>query len=163
MTRIMITLRKVQQSDLDTVYAWENNSELWAVSEQKGPFTMEEIKSFLEECVDESNMEISRWIICLHEKSIGAVDLFNLDMANGKCGLGIFISEVPFRNRGYATIALRLMITKLKDYGIRSVDAIIYDDNRPSIKLFLGTGFVPVQSLNFNEKKATRYTLSLTE
>jgi diamine N-acetyltransferase len=159
----MITLRKLLYYDLDTVFRWENNPELWAVSEQKGPFSQDEIKAFVEKCLDEENPEITRWIICWNEEPIGAVDLFDLNPGKGTCGIGIFISDKQFRNRGYAGIALRIMIATLKDRPIQKLEAIIHDDNRPSVKLFLGHGFMPAHSLYYNQKKATCYSLRISE
>jgi diamine N-acetyltransferase len=158
----MISLRSLQMGDLELVYEWENNPELWSVSEQKGPFSMRDIEAFVEKCLDENNTEIKRLIILLQDHAIGAVDLFEIHKTWGQCGIGIFINDKRHRNRGYATIALQLAISYVRQAGIKKVSAIIYEDNRPSSRLFLAAGFRPDDTLFYNEKRAIRYSLSFT-
>jgi diamine N-acetyltransferase len=157
----MITLRALRLADLEMVYQWENNPELWSVSEQKGPFSRAEIEAFVEKCVDESNPEITRWLICIGEHAIGAVDLFDMDNKLNQCGIGIFIIDQRNRNHGYATMALKSALTRLSRSGIENVIAIIFDDNQASRRLFLRAGFSPGRSLIYNGKHATRFSLSL--
>jgi RimJ/RimL family protein N-acetyltransferase len=157
----MITLRALRLDDLQMVFEWENTPELWAVSEQRGPFTTAEIEAFVEKCIDDSNSEITRWIICKGELEIGAIDLFDMNKTLRQCGIGIFIVDAINRNRGYAEMALKSMLTELSKQGIRRVSAIIFDDNKRSRKLFSKTGFEPLRAMTYNGKQATQFSLSL--
>ena len=132
----MTEIRPLSANDFDLVYAWENNPDLWGVSEQQGPFTEAEISSFMNRCLDEAEYEIERWVIISNGACIGAVDLFDYDQESQSCGLGIFITDEHHRTRGHATRALGLVIEMLGERHCQIIRALIYPDNHASIRLF---------------------------
>ncbi len=153
----MISLRQLTQDDFDLIYEWENLPELWNVSEQQGPFSKEEIQSFLDKCLDNTNPEIERMLICLDSFPIGAVDLFNFDKSNRCCGIGIFITTVENRKKGYGSIALKQAIQQLKIRGCAVISCIIYADNISSKRLFLNAGFAEGAATLFKGKPAQQF------
>jgi diamine N-acetyltransferase len=159
----MITLRPLAAGDVDVVFRWENLPELWQVSEQTGPFSREEIFEFHSRCIDSSNHEITRWLICCDSIPIGAVDVFDFDRKSGNCGLGIFIADSHMRRKGHATKALALALGLLQNEGCVLVKAIIYDDNSESIRLFIRAGFIAGGSFTYKGKPAHQYICNLSK
>jgi RimJ/RimL family protein N-acetyltransferase len=132
----MTRIRPLIEEDFSFVLEWENTPELWRVSEQTGPFTEQEIYDFMKRCLDVNHTEIERWVILDEQHPIGALDIFDMDMAASSCGLGIFITHAQDRLKGHATHALREGIHMLKVRGCKLVKALIYADNETSIRLF---------------------------
>lgn len=132
----MTHLRPLQIEDLDLIQQWENIPELWEVSEQRGPFSEEDVESFVLRCLDHSDFEIERWIIMKGEESIGAVDFFDYDSKTYTCGIGIFIVHSKDRLQGHACRALELALQLLRERACRLVRAIVYIDNTSSTRLF---------------------------
>lgn len=139
-----IFLREVQPSDLEVLLEWENNPEHWKVSGTVKPFTTEEMWSFV---TDESSFIQTgqkRWMICLEEllTPIGAIDLFAADFVHGCAGVGVLISEPKFRNKGFATQALELLIElSINEFNFYNLSCSIHADNSASIELFKKVGF----------------------
>ncbi len=132
----MTQLRPLVGDDFELISTWENIPELWRVSEQIGPFSEDEISSFMNRCLDETNTEIERWIIVANDEPVGAVDLFDYDWLNKSCGIGIFITDPINRCKGHAARGLEQALDILKERRCRIVRAMIYTDNHASIRLF---------------------------
>jgi len=153
----MISLRPLQANDFELLVIWENLPELWRVSEQQGPFEKEEIREFAENCLDPANLSIERWLICLSDEPIGAVDFFDYDQQNNQCGLGIFIAYPENRNKGHASIALHMALELLALRQCSLVRVIIYDSNTISKLLFLRAGFEEGGHLYYKGKSAQQF------
>ena len=153
----MTSLRPLTADDFDIVFEWENLPELWQVSEQQGPFSREDIAAFVGKCIDRENVEIERWIISNAAGPIGAVDIFDYDNHNSTCGIGIFIAHVANRNRGHATVALKQAVSMLQTRGCLLIQAIVYNDNTSSRRLFLSAGFREGNPTHYKGKPAIQF------
>jgi diamine N-acetyltransferase len=110
-----VGLRALEPADIELLYHWENNSDIWAVSNTLVPFS----RFVLEKYIAESHLDIFqtrqlRLMIDLKSGdkiiTIGAIDLFEFDPHHERAGVGILISEKKYMNRGYASEALELLI-----------------------------------------------------
>jgi RimJ/RimL family protein N-acetyltransferase len=153
----MLSLRPLNEGDLQLTFAWENIPELWKVSEQKGPFSIPEIEAFLAKCLDKDNKEIERLIISLDTMPIGAVDIFDFDQFNHHCGLGIFIAQPEYRYKGHGTNALNQAIAILERRGCKLIRSIIYTHNFSSRRLFLNCGFSEGAAILYNSQSAHQF------
>jgi len=156
------SLRKLSYDDFETIYAWENNEELWAVSDETGPFSRELIQAFIDRCLYALPIETERWIIVKeHDISIGAIDLFDIDDVLHTASIGIFIAAKEDRSNGHATRALRELIALLARRKWSFVKALIHLDNLSSIRLFKSAGFSPGEEHIHKGKKAQHYVYCL--
>ncbi len=153
----MISLRPVSKDDFDLIFEWENIPELWPVSEQQGPFSREEIELFLSNCLNVDNSEIERWIVCNSSTPIGAIDIFEYDLHNRNCGIGVFIADPANRNKGFAGVALAMAVSMLQGRGCLLIRALIYADNTSSCRLFLSAGFRKGASVPYKGKSALQF------
>ncbi len=102
-------LRALEPEDLDAMYGWENDTEVWQVSGSVAPFS----RHILSRLIDEQAFDIyatRQMRLVIEEVSsgavVGAVDLFEFDPQNRRAGVGIIISP-EYRRRGLACDALR--------------------------------------------------------
>ncbi len=109
-----IELRALEPSDVDLLYDWENNHELWHLSNTIAPFS----RFVLEQYVINSHQDIysSRQLRLMIDRregnkpeTIGAIDLFDFDPVNKRAGIGIMVIGGE-RKKGYASEALTLLI-----------------------------------------------------
>lgn len=140
-----IALRPLEPEDIDLLYAWENNTEIWEMSDTKTPFS----RFILAEYLKNTNKDIYqtkqvRFIIENEDKRpVGAVDLFDFEPYHLRAGVGILIHQQDDRGRGYATDALEaLTVYGLKTLGLKQLYANIAADNPESIQVFKKSGFV---------------------
>jgi diamine N-acetyltransferase len=118
MVKTDIVLRAPEPGDVDILYQWENDREIWKVSNTLTPFS----KYILEKYIENAHLDIYQvkqlrlMIDVISEDkpplTVGAVDLFDFDAHNLRAGVGILIGNKKDRNKGYATLALK------KNYSI---------------------------------------------
>jgi len=134
-----IYLRALESSDLDLIYALENDMSIWKISNTITPFSKDIIQLYLQSAQQDiyTNKQL-RLLICLNETNqpIGTIDLFEFDPMNLRVGVGILIFE-SHRNSGYAAES----ITVIKNYSknvllLNQLYCNINASNKDSIKLF---------------------------
>lgn len=139
-----IRFRALEPDDIDLLYEWENDAEIWEVSNTFEPFS----KYILAKYIRESQRDIyeakeMRLIIETPDRiAVGAIDLFDFDPFHFRAGVGILIHNKKDRKLGYATDALQLLCDYAKDYlRLHQLYANITEDNLASIHLFNQNGF----------------------
>ncbi len=144
LTHGKIILRPLEPEDVEVLYRWENNMDLWELSNTRTPFS----KYLLTEYIKNSAKDIYetrqlRLIIENWEKhAVGAIDLFDFDPYHMRAGVGILIYNREDRGRGYASDALAALADfALSSLGLKQLFANIAADNTVSINLFEKAGF----------------------
>jgi diamine N-acetyltransferase len=140
----------MEPGDIDLLFKWENNREIWKVSNTLSPFS----KYILEKYIENSHLDIYqtrqlRMMIDLENESgkrtIGCVDLFDFDPFHLRAGIGILIASSDDRNKGYASGALQEIIHYSFNYlHLHQLYCNITVDNSNSLKLFENAGFIRV-------------------
>ena len=135
-----ITLRPLQNSDLDFLFTIENNKELWRYGSEQKQFTKSELSSYI--VTAETDITISqqyRFVIDLNYQPIGFIDLFDYNVESS--GVGVIIDK-HYRKNGYATEALRMLIEyAFGNLKLKQLNCKIAADNIASIRLFTSCYF----------------------
>jgi len=138
-------LRALELSDIDTLYHWENNPEIWRVSDTVQPYSRYSLEEYVKSIQDIYTAKQLRLIIEIaspQKQAIGCIDLFDFDALNSRVGLAILIADKNFRNKKFASEALSLVI----DYCfsvlfLHQLYCNITVDNEESLKLFQSKKF----------------------
>jgi diamine N-acetyltransferase len=144
----LLKLRALEPTDIELLYKWENNPEIWDVSSTLVPFS----KYILHQYIESSHQDIYeskqlRLIIELKEKKttskpVGAIDLFDFDFYHKRAGIGILIANEKDRNKGYAENALKIVHEYCHSHlDMNQLYCHIDDDNLASLKLFEKAGY----------------------
>ena len=139
-----VSLRAVEPADASTLFIWENNPANWRVSHTEVPFSMHNIHQLIEQFSNLRNSGQLRLMIdSLHtNKSVGTIDLFDVNFKHGFATIGILIAEEANRGNGFALEALTLCIQYCKEeLELRNLQCFVQSDNVPSISLFKKLGF----------------------
>ena len=142
-TKHNIRLRALEPSDLELLYLWENDPEVWRVSGTLSPISRERLARFIEE----QNYDLyatrqMRLIIEAEGAIVGSIDIFDFDPQHRRFGIGILIYQESDRRNGYAKEAIETVV----EYGrntlnLKQIWANIAADNIASIALFESCGF----------------------
>lgn len=143
-----LKLRALEPVDLELLYTWENNPDIWEVSNTLIPYS----KYILHQYIENSHKDIFeakqiRLIIDLKISedipiSIGTIDLFDVDFYNLRSGIGILIADKEHRNKGYAGLTIELLKKYTFDHlGLKQLYCNISEDNIASLKVFQNHGF----------------------
>jgi diamine N-acetyltransferase len=144
-----IKLRAPEPSDVDLLYAWENNMEIWKVSNTITPFSKYVLQKYIETAhLDIWETKQLRLIIEAKTQSslmhfpIGLIDLFDFDPFHQRAGLGILIALKEHRNKGFASEALKLLTRyAFETLQLHQLYCNIGETNTYSIQLFKNIGF----------------------
>ena len=141
-----LILRAVEPSDLDLLYEWENNMQLWRVSNTLTPFSKYQLKQFIENSSLDiyQTRQLRLMIDVKTQKTVetaGIIDLFDFDPYHCRAGVGIMIHG-KYRKKGIATNAMKLFVNYVaSELGIHNLYCNIQTENKASIKLFTSLGF----------------------
>lgn len=139
-----IRLRALEPEDLDILYKWENDTEIWTVSNAVEPYSRYILKEYIAYS-DKTIYEKKQLRLMIEladtRQVVGAIDIYDFDAHNRRAGLGILI-ENQYRQKGYAGMSIDLV----KDYSFRFLHleqlyAHITSDNGASRALFSSHGF----------------------
>lgn len=156
----MIALRPLEPTDLSTLYLWENDSELWAVSDTAAPYSRKALWDYLESYNgDIYSQRQLRLMITLIDGGtpVGTIDFMNFDPLNNRAELGLFIDQ-EFRGKGLGRQALELLTTYARDHiGLRQLYVYISLSNKVCLDLFEHYGYRHVGVLQSWVKRGTTY------
>lgn len=157
-----ICLRALEPTDLEHLYKWENNSELWHVSDTLAPFSKYILKEYIENAPKNiyENRQL-RLVIEFFDNEInhvvGAIDLFDYDPYHCRAAVGIFI-DPDFQNNGLGIDALETIKNYAFNYlHLNMLFCHVGADNKKSKTFFIKGGFSVCGEINAWLKGANGY------
>ena len=141
-----IELRALEPSDLDFLYALENDESVWEVSNTSTPFSKFILNQYLENSHrDIYDVKQLRLVITIasEKRPIGFIDLFDFEPKHKRVGLGIVIFSEEDKGKGFAFQTLELICKYVFSHlNVHQVYANITEENKRSIELFKKAGFL---------------------
>ena len=136
-------LRALEPEDVDLLYIWENDVEVWRVSGTMAPLSYDMLQRFVQEQnYDLCTTRQMRLMVDVEGRAVGTVDIFDYDPQHQRFGIGVLIYAADDRRRGYARAAVEAVVRYARSVlGLRQVWVQISADNVPSILLFESLGF----------------------
>ncbi|MCQ2251675.1 MAG: GNAT family N-acetyltransferase [Bacteroidales bacterium] len=146
MDNIKVRLRAMEPEDVDYLYLWENDPDIWKVSSTLAPYSRFVLEQYVAESMGKDVFEQGQLRLVIEDSSthepVGLVDLFDVDLRDSHGSIGISINNKNFRGKGYASEALRKFVDHcFHVLGLHSLFARIDAGNEPSIRLFENCGF----------------------
>ena len=137
-------LRALEIEDIEAMYGWENDTDVWRVSGSVAPFS----RNVLRRLIDEQQFDIyatrqMRLVIecATSGEAVGAVDLFEFDPHHRRAGVGIIVAP-PYRRQGYALDALLTLERYAKEVlMLHQLWCSAGADNKASLSLFAKAGY----------------------
>lgn len=139
-----VALRALEPTDLDLILRWENDTEVWAVSNTLTPYSRQQIWQYLQ--TYDGDIYASRQlrlIVTLADtgEPIGCADITDFDPANNRAELGFMLAP-EHRGKGYADEAIALLKHYAGDWlAIRELHIVVADGFEHVARLFERHGF----------------------
>lgn len=139
-----ITLRALEPQDIEAIYRWENDPQVWEQSYAHTPFSKHALKQYI---VDATLTDIyaSRQLRLMAmdgEKPVGCVDLSSFDPYHQRAEVGIVVDALC-RNQGYGRAIIEALIPFCKkSLRLHQLYCDIDTDNEASIAMFESCGFM---------------------
>jgi diamine N-acetyltransferase len=140
-----VLLRALEPEDLNSLFIWENDTEIWNISETLSPISRYILKKYLVNShKDIFETKQLRLIIQIIEKDlpIGTIDLFDFNHFHKRAGVGILIAEKSEQKKGYASESLEILKNYCFDIlKLNQLHCSISVNNQSSLDLFQNAGF----------------------
>ena len=139
-----IRFRALEPEDIDLLFEWENDAEIWEISNTFEPFSKYILAKYIKDSQRDiyESKQIRMIIETIDGKAVGAIDLFDFDPFHFRAGVGILIHDEKDRKLGYASDSLKLLCLYATNYlRLHQLYANISEDNLASIHLFKSNGF----------------------
>ena len=139
-----IRLRAVEPEDLDRLYVWENDTQLWDVGNTRNPYSRYILKQYIVNSDKDiyETKQLRLMIVSVKSgETVGTVDLFDFDIHNSRIALGLFV-DAAFQGNGFARESLHLVEEYVFGYlKINQLYCHISENNIPSMRLFEQEGY----------------------
>lgn len=163
MERGEVRLRALEPEDVDRLYIWENDRDMWpfgrtraplsrhqlweyATNYDANPFAAGQLRLIIEHATAPDNAipqssQSSQYTQSSQNSQsslipCGIIDLYDIDPVNSRAMVGIMVAP-RWRSRGIATRALELVGEYCRDIlGLATIASEVASDNLPSIRLF---------------------------
>ena len=140
-----LLLRALEPEDLDILYIWENNTELWKHGSTLTPYSKFALRDYLTNSLQGIVSTGQLRMMAVEKKSqtpVGTVDLFDYDFIHQRAAIGILV-DTPFRRKGYGEEILNLSA----DYAfnvlhLNQLYAYIPVSNTASFNLLCKCGYI---------------------
>lgn len=142
-----IFLRAPEPTDLDFLYLFENDPELWPVSMAVSPLSKDVLRQYLDNATaDIYSARQLRLMVCRQQEEtvVGTIDLFDFEPLHRRAGVGIAIAK-SFRGQGYGAEALQILIQYAAQVlHLHQLYCTVAQSNTKSLELFRQQGFSQV-------------------
>ena len=144
----MITLRKIEPTDLPFLYQWENDASVWVDGANHNPLSQRDLRDYIESTTGDIYKDGQlRLIIEADNSTVGCIDLFDFDIRNRRAAIGMYIAK-EFRGRGIGKQAVEALETYAFEHlDLRLIYAVIATTNIPCTKLYENLGYTASSEL----------------
>lgn len=140
----MISIRPIQESDLDNLMSWVNNPEIisrFVAFSREEPFTREEELDYIR-YVQASN-KTHVYSVFEGETYVGQVGLMSLDSCSFNARVSCLICSKEHMGKGYATRALELLMEKaFTVHGLNKLWLQVSMPNVRAARVYRRVGFL---------------------
>lgn len=140
-----IRLRATEPEDLELLYSWENDTEMWKNGVSVAPFSRFTLRQYLIDSTQDIYTDRQLRLMIESKESgetIGTIDLYDFDPFHRRAGVGILVDK-RFRKEGYGLQALQLLEAYSFDFlHLHQLYAFIPAGNHISIALFTKAGYI---------------------
>jgi len=98
-----LILRALEPEDLDILYEWENNVELWKHGSTLTPYSKFALRDYITDSLQGILYTRQLRLMAVEKKTqtaVGTIDLFDYDPINQRACIGILV-DTQFRRKGY--------------------------------------------------------------
>jgi diamine N-acetyltransferase len=148
-----ISLKAIEPADVATLMKWENNQEIWNVSETIEPLSKYKLDTYVRQTLNFDVFGLRQVRLMIHKvdfaqldltEPIGTVDVFEFDPIHKHAGIGIMLLK-EYQAQGIGKMVLDQLLTYLfTKIQVHSVFANVSETNVNSIKFFESYGFTKV-------------------
>lgn len=137
-------LRAMEPHDIETIYRWENDPEVWKYSAAHQPFSQQLLRQFIDE-QQGADIYLSRQLRLMADNAdgttVGCLDLFDFDPYHHRAGIGLLVDSRQ-RRQGYGRALLQEAETFAHTHlQLHQLHGIVAADNPDCLSIFRHQGY----------------------
>ena len=154
----VVSIRAIEPSDIDFLFAIENDISLWKYSNRSSPYSRNLLHNYIANSGRDifETKQVKFTIVGKKNSPVGFIDLFDFEPLHHRAGVGLVITAEE-RSKGYGAAALAFIeFYAKKQLQLHQLYADIAVENKPSIELFENQNYVLMgtkKDWNFYEGK----------
>jgi RimJ/RimL family protein N-acetyltransferase len=138
-------LRPAERADVPTIVPWFNDHATTRFLGSRAPMSVAQEERWFDGMLERQGTSAWFFLICRHgdDTPIGTIGLFEVDLVNGKAGIGISLGDPSDRGQGLGTDALEALVEF--GFGQLRLERMwldVYDFNERAIRSYEKAGFV---------------------
>lgn len=141
-----IRLRAVERTDLDTLYLWWNDPDLWNLIGSRQRLTgQEEVVAWFESELDKTSPQEGRTFAIDDDEGhlVGTTWYGSYEAGDRQSTVGLYIGSEAMRGQGLGSDALRTLVGYLfGELGLHKVRLFVEAENAPALACYRRLGFV---------------------
>ncbi len=143
MTNRELRLRAPEPEDIEVMMRYENDTEVWQMSNTTGPYSRYQLKQYIEQTENDlfADRQLRLMVEDTEGRVVGVVDVCTFDPLHSRAEVGILVDK-SYRQKGIGQAALAMLEAHLFGrLGIHQLYAYIGVDNEPCRRLFASLGY----------------------
>ncbi len=139
----IIRLRAPEPEDIEVMMHYENDTEVWQMSNTTGPYSRYQLKQYIEQTENDlfADRQLRLMVEDCEGRVVGVVDVCTFDPLHNRAEVGILVDK-SCRQKGVGKAALAMLEEHLFGrLGIHQLYAYIGVDNEPCRRLFASLGY----------------------
>jgi len=140
-----IILRALEPEDLDILYEWENNAELWKYGSTLTPYSKFALRDYLTNSLQGiiHTRQLRLMAIDINTNlAVGTIDLFDYDPLDQKACIGILV-DAKYRSKGFGEDMMNMMAEyAFSVLHLNQIYAYIPISNTGSYNLLCKCGYI---------------------
>lgn len=141
-----IRLRALERDDLEALFAWWNDPDLWTlIGSRKRISGFEELEAWFEGELEKTGPQEGRTFAIDGPKGdlLGTVWYGSYEASDRQATVGLYLGNAESRGSGMGTDALRTLLTYLFDeLGLHKARLYVHVENVPAVAVYDKLGFV---------------------
>ena len=141
----LVFLRPAERTDIPTFVRWLADDRTTRNLDLRSPIGLAMEERWFEDLLEHHGRDRWLFVICrqLDGVAVGSIDLHELDLTNGGCGLGVVIGDPADRSRGYGGDAIGALLDfAFAQLRLERVWLDVYAANADARRLYERLGFV---------------------
>lgn len=153
----LILLRAIEESDLETIQAWNFDEDTTRFFSPRLPNNMLEQRKWFESQINRADKKKLMIVDASTETPIGLLGLMNIDHVNKNCEIGITIDN-NYRGKPHSLDAMQTALHFLfYEFSMQLVYLTVFAENKRAISFFEKLGFSNSGTLRQMVYKAGKY------
>jgi RimJ/RimL family protein N-acetyltransferase len=161
LTGKLVRLRPLEMSDLDRYLVWVNDPEVMQWLSRTGTYPWSRLaeEELLEKVSRTRGYDaVNLAIETLEGRHIGSIALHNAQPEDRKAGVGLFIGDKEYWNRGYGTDAMRTILRfGFEEMNLQRIHLTVDAENARAIACYKKCGFIEEGRLRQDRYKGGQY------